>query len=170
MSLIQHSGRGLLWSHNSRKYRLHRARRLQGGQSSIPSCGTISWMSSGPSWNLINIKSPSSLRWELWDTWVMFVFVAPRTVAHPHAWSKASFELLFLIILEPNYYNVAPAGSWFSPRLPQPSWKYRIASELLWRCFHTCRSVHLVRAKREKSDIITFYCRSASFSHLKKRS
>lgn len=84
MSPIQHSGRRLLWSHNSRKYSLHKATRLVGGQSSIPACETISWMSSGPSWNLINIKSPSSVRVrELWDTRVMFVFAAPRTVFHP---------------------------------------------------------------------------------------
>lgn len=84
MSPIQHSGRRLLWSHNSRKYSLHKATRLKGGQSSIPACETISRMSSGPSWNLINIKSPSSVRVrELWDTRVMFVFAAPRTVFHP---------------------------------------------------------------------------------------
>lgn len=73
-------------------------------------------MSSGLSWNLINIKSPSSvIVRELWDTGVMFVFfAAPRTVFHPHVWSKATFELLFLIILWPNDYNMVPiTGSWF---------------------------------------------------------
>ena len=43
----------------------------------------------------------------------------PRTVFHPHVWSKASFELLFLIILRPNDYNMVPfTGSWFLLRLP----------------------------------------------------
>lgn len=94
--------------------------RLEGGQSSIPSYGTMSWMNSGLSWNLINIKSPSSvIARELWDMGVMFVFAAPRTVFHPCVWSKASFELLFLIILWLNDYNMVPiTGSWFLPRPP----------------------------------------------------
>lgn len=105
----------------------------RGGQTSTPSYGTISWMSCGLSWNLINIKSPTSVTLrELWDTGVMFVFAPPRTVSHPQVWSKASFELLFLIILWQSDYSMFPvAGFGFLLRLhPKLKWNHILKAAL----------------------------------------
>lgn len=46
---------------------------------------------------------------------------------------------------------------------------YHIASELLGGCFHTCRSVHLVRTEGKRATLMHFYCWSGSFSQYTRR-